>query len=152
MKEILIGKGEGGQVRVRYFHKVFVDHPNSKSYTSLVLLQNELLLQDKDYLEEDWRKKIEFSRAYLHRRLKQDGCLTCAYCSKTNLVIEDEGMSVPKNIIATLDHIVPLSKGGTNIETNLAIACYRCNTKKGSLDLVEFISRYKGQCKLTVTI
>jgi 5-methylcytosine-specific restriction endonuclease McrA len=28
---------------------------------------------------------------------------------------------------ATLDHLVPLSKGGTNDFYNFALACYRCN-------------------------
>jgi hypothetical protein len=32
----------------------------------------------------------------------------------------------------TLDHIIPKSKGGTNIQSNLIGACESCNTKKGS--------------------
>jgi 5-methylcytosine-specific restriction endonuclease McrA len=31
----------------------------------------------------------------------------------------------------TMDHIVPVSRGGTNAEGNLQPACPRCNTKKG---------------------
>jgi 5-methylcytosine-specific restriction endonuclease McrA len=153
MKHISIGKGEGGQVRVRYFHNVYVKNPHPKSYTSLVLLQNKFLLLDKDYLESDWRIQVEFSRTYLQRKLKENGCLTCVYCGKTNLRIEiDDNVKVPRKILATLDHIIPFSKGGTNAETNLAVACYRCNIKKGSHDVADFIRIYKDRCNLIITI
>ena len=33
---------------------------------------------------------------------------------------------------ASLDHIIPLSKGGTNKESNLTTCCISCNCKKGT--------------------
>lgn len=33
---------------------------------------------------------------------------------------------------ATTDHIIPLSKGGTNEWKNLCLACVGCNTDKGN--------------------
>lgn len=38
-----------------------------------------------------------------------------------------------------LDHIVPLSKGGLNIDSNIQLLCSSCNCKKGSKDPVEFM-------------
>lgn len=33
---------------------------------------------------------------------------------------------------ATVDHVVPRARGGTNFHTNLKIVCHRCNQAKGS--------------------
>ncbi|MGO9707485.1 MAG: HNH endonuclease [Polyangiaceae bacterium] len=33
---------------------------------------------------------------------------------------------------ATVDHVRPRSKGGTNARANLVMACARCNRRKGS--------------------
>ena len=38
-----------------------------------------------------------------------------------------------------VDHIIPISKGGTNENDNLITACHRCNTSKSDKDLEEFI-------------
>jgi len=49
----------------------------------------------------------------------------CVYCgSRDNL---------------TLDHIVPLSKGGKHISENLLVACGSCNSSKGAKLLEEWI-------------
>ncbi|MGE0827627.1 MAG: HNH endonuclease [Candidatus Binatia bacterium] len=46
----------------------------------------------------------------------------CAYCRSPMLV------GVPM----VVDHIVPLTAGGTSTLENLCLACYRCNEFKGS--------------------
>lgn len=47
----------------------------------------------------------------------------CAYCPE---------------LASTIDHVVPLVLGGTNVEGNLAPACRRCNSSKSSRLLVEW--------------
>lgn len=42
---------------------------------------------------------------------------------------------------STIDHVVPLSKGGTNDMENLALACEPCNSRKGGKLLGEFIGQ-----------
>lgn len=74
-----------------------------------------------------WRKREALKRkAYGSHTLKdiqrlydlQEGC--CAYCGKSF----DAGYEV--------DHIVPLSRGGSNDAKNLALACQSCNRSKGN--------------------
>jgi len=51
--------------------------------------------------------------------IKKYGTLTCIYCLKPIPFSKD-----------TLEHKTPLSRGGTNLYENLAIACQHCNNKK----------------------
>jgi 5-methylcytosine-specific restriction endonuclease McrA len=62
---------------------------------------------------------------------EQLGC--CAYCNN-KINIED----------ATLDHLRPKAKGGLTELANLVIACGRCNTLKGDLDLYRFLRRHRA--------
>lgn len=32
----------------------------------------------------------------------------------------------------TIDHVIPLARGGTNARRNLVVCCKECNNKKGS--------------------
>lgn len=51
----------------------------------------------------------------------------CRYCGV--LVIES-GPNIPHK--ATVDHILPVSKGGKNNRENLVTACCKCNSHKGN--------------------
>ena len=44
----------------------------------------------------------------------------CTYCGSPGS--EDNPL--------TIDHIIPLTRGGTNARENLTVACYRCNRAK----------------------
>jgi 5-methylcytosine-specific restriction endonuclease McrA len=47
----------------------------------------------------------------------------CRYC----------GRSVKEKVILQIDHIIPLSKGGTNNHNNLITACKECNLGKSDV-------------------
>lgn len=49
---------------------------------------------------------------------RRDG-FTCLYCGKQ-----------PPEVVLHIDHVLPVSKGGTNDETNLVTACADCNLGK----------------------
>jgi 5-methylcytosine-specific restriction endonuclease McrA len=67
------------------------------------------------------RKKQMKINAQLKRRLYENVFLApCCYCHKVFLMIH-----------LTVEHITPLSLGGTNEETNIALACAPCNQEKG---------------------
>ena len=51
---------------------------------------------------------------------------TCAYCD---------------GACESVDHIVPISRGGTSFEGNLAPACWSCNSSKADLLIVEWRAR-----------
>ena len=58
----------------------------------------------------------------------RDG-LSCVYCGSG---IEDEGITL------SLDHILPVSKGGRDNNENLVTACAKCNRSRGNRDLAAF--------------
>jgi 5-methylcytosine-specific restriction endonuclease McrA len=58
----------------------------------------------------------------------------CAYCGV-------------KDIPLQIEHIHPRSKGGSNSITNLTLSCEKCNTKKGTKDIKDFLK--KDPSKLT---
>ncbi|AJF08260.1 RNA-guided endonuclease IscB [Geoalkalibacter subterraneus] len=51
----------------------------------------------------------------------------CAYCGAENVPLE-------------IEHVVPRSKGGSNRESNLTLACRDCNEKKGNGPIREFLA------------
>ncbi len=61
------------------------------------------------------------------RRIKKEQGNKCAYC----------GVSF-RNSKAHVDHIIPLSRGGTNYPRNIQILCNRCNLRKSYKDPIVF--------------
>lgn len=60
-------------------------------------------------------------------RGREAWCGRCIFCNRKLLVaLDGELMSH-----ATLEHILPRSKGGDDSSHNLALACSRCNHEKG---------------------
>ncbi|MBD2518759.1 RRXRR domain-containing protein [Nostoc sp. FACHB-973] len=52
----------------------------------------------------------------------------CAYCGV-------------KDVPLQIEHIHPRAKGGSNSITNLTLSCEKCNTKKGTKDIKEFLKQ-----------
>jgi len=59
-----------------------------------------------------------------NRVFERDGG-KCAYCN--GQMLYDESWHI--------DHIKPVSKGGTNDETNLVLSCARCNLEKANKEV-----------------
>lgn len=53
---------------------------------------------------------------------------TCNICNK----IIDRNARVPNWGAATIDHIIPISRGGTHTWDNVAPACLKCNLDKSN--------------------
>ena len=46
---------------------------------------------------------------------------------------------------STIDHVIPRSRGGTNLPENAANLCLTCNQDKGSLTMDEYLERLKAE-------
>lgn len=83
-----------------------------------------------DFLGENikFKKSVAGQRALMTQALrtsiKERDDYTCQKCG-ANIYEET-------NLLLEIDHIIPLSKGGTSIESNLQTLCWRCNRSKGS--------------------
>lgn len=60
--------------------------------------------------------------------------ILCAYCGS---------ILTPES--ATGDHVQPVSKGGKNKRRNIVIACAPCNSRKGSMDVEDFLRMLKEE-------
>lgn len=106
-------------------NRIKIENPDIKSQASLVLLTKQL----RDQEIEDW---LKFRDDFLN-----DNELICHYCGKKNLLKEvDMTNKSELSILATIDHVKPLSKGGHKFEkSNCVVSCFPCNHKKGNNEL-----------------
>lgn len=85
-----------------------------------------------------WRAKkhgVEFETVLEHKVYARDRFI-CKLCDKE----VDFGLKWPDLMSRTLDHIIPLSKGGTHTFDNVQLAHYSCNSKKNN-KIVESVVR-----------
>jgi 5-methylcytosine-specific restriction endonuclease McrA len=77
------------------------------------------------------RKCIRFGVAYEDLNkfeiFERDG-YRCYLCGTTVVIHIEDGH--PNK--ATIDHVIPLSKGGGHTEENVKTCCFECNNLKGS--------------------
>lgn len=66
-----------------------------------------------------FRTHVPFSRKNIMIRDKYE----CAYC----------GQSVGRDLKLTIDHVVPISRGGKSTFENCVTSCFTCNNKKRNL-------------------
>lgn len=58
------------------------------------------------------------------------GDAQCYWCRCTVYYGVQRHPGIPSNL-ATRDHLVPRSRGGTNDRQNIVVACYKCNQERG---------------------
>ncbi len=79
------------------------------------------------------KKQIRQRKWEIRQLIQQHGG-RCVYCTdQVNLVHDD-----PKQ--ATRDHIVPTSKGGSELMSNLQLACRTCNLEKDDRTPEEYLA------------
>jgi len=102
--------------------------------------------RNKAAYEKDKPRRIEYAKAAVHKRRallasvtsesgittialrKRDG-KRCHFCKVTmSFKPVPNGSYLPKR--ATLEHLTPLSRGGTHTWANVVLACWQCNVRK----------------------
>ena len=106
-------------------HKIYVEDPDIASLASLVLLSN-------FYKSAELKQWLEFRDELLNERTYPESGLVCVYCGEEHLLKDPpEGCRRYPHNLATVDHFIPVSKGGERYNKgNCVIACYSCNQKK----------------------
>jgi hypothetical protein len=113
-------------------HNVLVHDPHPKSLAALVLLTKKLSPRETGYKE--W---LRYRKWYIREHLRKHKTLMCHYCGVGPLKKQSDF----DHDLATLDHVHPLSKGGSKfLSANIVIACYRCNSRKRDKSVEEFIN------------
>lgn len=68
-------------------------------------------------------------------RLFRKGHRLCIYC-QAELTLET----------STLEHLVPRSRGGSDDKSNLTLACFPCNNRKGDMTVSEYQIYRRKRC------
>ena len=116
-----------------YFHKV-PKNPDSRSHAAYLMLKLQYQKTDPDikFRRLGHRFWLTFRNRVLNKMRKQNkGNLICYHCGESHLVTNFNTPNLPNKKKATLDHLVPRARGGSEISlSNLVVSCYTCNHKK----------------------
>lgn len=99
----------------------------------LDLIVQELVRFDLQQLENPEISGIEYQQGELQgyevrQYLLDKWNRKCAYCNTENVPLQ-------------VDHIHPKAKGGSNRISNLCLACEKCNLKKGTQNIEQFLAK-----------
>lgn len=92
---------------------------------------------------ENPEKRAVFNRRYRHRVRGAEGTYSKEDIDKLFIVQNGKclvcGAEFSASVPYTIDHNVPISRGGTNWPNNLSLMCRPCNSSKGCRTLLEFL-------------
>lgn len=95
---------------------------------------------DVDEMRREWRRRKErrerYSKAvtdgYSFMEIAERDKFICGLCSR----LVDVQLPYNDPFAATIDHVIPLSRGGGDVRSNVQLAHRTCNTAKGNRVLV----------------
>lgn len=90
-------------------------------------------------------KRSELTTRYKQKLLwyYEYGQRRCAYCCCQLHFTKQVSGKVPHPNTATIEHIIPKSKGGYGHFVNTLMVCVTCNGKRGDKDFVKFVKKHK---------
>lgn len=100
-------------------------------FAPIVEIRQELVRFDMQQMENPEISGIEYQQGTLvgyevREYLLEKGGRKCAYCSKENVPLQ-------------VEHIQARANGGSDRVSNLCLACEKCNLKKGTKDIRDFL-------------
>lgn len=93
----------------------------------------------KRWLANNPEKIAEYNSARRARKQGAEGRYTADDVARIFAMQKGRCACCGKRRPLTVDHIVPLSRGGTNWPSNLQGACHSCNSRKNARDPIEFM-------------
>jgi len=96
------------------------------------MIEGEFFPQDESHLKKEKAKARELRQSQWWKNLRARG--QCHWCKKRFNATE-----------LTMDHVIPISRGGKSTKGNIVPACKECNSKKKYLLPVEWEEYLKGQ-------
>jgi hypothetical protein len=119
------------------------DFINSKTYSSLLLLNNYYKERDIDFTKYDWRYYFIARRTFLRRKKKEHGGhWVCHYCGKKiyKIQVRNKIYQDNRNDLITVDHKIPKEECEDITDSeNFIECCNKCNIKKGNTPYEIFI-------------
>ena len=85
------------------------------------------------------KQQLKINTSLKNRLYKDVAFAPCFYCKKIFIIDS-----------LTIEHLVPLSYGGTNDDSNITVACRPCNYQMGRITF--FIKKYLNAIKYSQTL
>lgn len=96
----------------------------------------------------EWRrnnKRKTWAYNWINKNTKRGGPIDEVTRAWVKSLTDDTPCTYCGDPFSTIDHIIPVSAGGTNARDNLTPACAGCNAKKSSLGVEVFLHRLKNE-------
>jgi len=142
MKNIRFFKEVTRQRKIKYeqlCHSIDLENPHPGSWAAAILLRKQFFQPLEKEVIKTIRKELKFHekfrRIFFNQIVEQQGTLSCHYCGNYPLQRD----SKEHKLLATLDHVIPISKGGDKYNPeNIVVACGHCNSQRGNKDIKNF--------------
>lgn len=126
-------------------HLIFMETILPTTYANAVLLREYYQDHDIDFEEDrDWRYYFIVRRHFLRKQKRIHGKWECHYCQTEIQEMQTRNKKYQKKgkRALTVDHVVPLDKGGLKLDTsNMVVCCSKCNNKKGAMSYEDFLNK-----------
>ena len=112
------------------YHFSYTSPTDRNHYSYDIVLNEPELIKFAEYLNNQikYRKSAKYQRQLMTPQLREQILSRDKYeCKKCGVSKKNE-----KQLLLEVDHIIPISRGGITIESNLQALCWKCNRTKGA--------------------